>query len=282
VEVRGVDANRSDWDHTLEPSGSSIDTQSIDPQFVYALEPQPAIRLGMRLVKGFNEEAALRIMAARRNRNIDSLETLARAADLIPAELGALARAGALTSLSGHRHQAFWEAEGITPPPALWQERRVAESTGKYTEEGEVPAAISPPTSGDDLVADYQSLGLTLGKHPMCFLRKHFRNCLTALELREVRHGRFVRVAGVVTGRQRPSTASGVIFMTLEDETGNINVVIWSSVLARLRAPVLQGKLVVVKGIVERENEVIHVVAGHVSDETPLLGKLATASRDFH
>ncbi len=282
VEVRGVDANRSDWDHTLEPSGSSIDTQSIDSQFVYALEPQPAIRLGMRLVKGFNEEAALRIMAARRNRNIDSLETLARAADLMPAELGALARAGALTSLSGHRHQAFWEAEGITPPPALWQERRVAESTGKYTEEGEVPAAISPPTSGDDLVADYQSLGLTLGKHPMCFLRKRFRNCLTALELREVRHGRFVRVAGVVTGRQRPSTASGVIFMTLEDETGNINVVIWSSVLARLRAPVLQGKLVVVKGIVERENEVIHVVAGHVSDETPLLGKLATASRDFH
>ncbi|MEE9254227.1 MAG: exodeoxyribonuclease VII large subunit, partial [Pseudomonadales bacterium] len=285
VEVRDVDVMRSDWDHTLEPGNSSIDTKAINPQFVYELEAQPAIRLGMRLIKGFNKEAALRIMAARRNRAIDSLETLARSADLMPGELGALAHAGALTSLSGHRHQAFWEAEGVRPPPELWQERKVAESGGEYgerLEEAQVRGAIPAPTRGDDLVADYQSLGLTLGKHPMCFLRKHFRNCLTALELREVRHGRFVRVAGIVTGRQRPSTASGVIFMTLEDETGNINVVIWASVLARLRAAVLQGKLVMVKGIVERENEVIHVVAGHVSDQTPLLGKLITASRDFH
>jgi error-prone DNA polymerase len=142
---------------------------------------------------------------------------------------------------------------------------------------------------------DYRYLGLTLGAHPLELLRSNRKlssaltRCITADELTTSRHGQFVRVAGLVTGRQRPGTATGVLFVTLEDETGNINVVVWSSVLERFRAELLQGQLLRIKGVVEREREVIHLVAGHIEDITELLGALQTAgpqqspfsSRDF-
>ena len=148
------------------------------------------------------------------------------------------------------------------------------------------------------MIADYRYLGLTLGRHPMALLRHHkaFSGCRSARDLQDYRHGQFVRVAGVVTGRQRPNTASGVIFLTLEDETGNANIVVWTSILERYRAALLQGQLLKIKGVVEREGEVIHVVAGTVSDHTPLLtgleqdlrqekraaGQTPFGSRDFH
>jgi len=146
------------------------------------------------------------------------------------------------------------------------------------------PVALPAPSRGQDLLADYASLGLTLGAHPLALLRSRmpFRRCTRAAELPRLNHGRFVRVAGLVTGRQRPSTASGVLFLTLEDDTGNVNVVVWTSVLARFRAPILGGRLLHVKGVVEREASVIHVVAGHVQDHSEALGSLRTNSRDFH
>ncbi|MEE4382466.1 MAG: OB-fold nucleic acid binding domain-containing protein [Pseudomonadales bacterium] len=152
--------------------------------------------------------------------------------------------------------------------------------TGQNEEE---PVHLPAPTAGEDLLSDYAALGLTLGPHPMALLRDEpaFRHCRRASDLERMNHGRFVRLAGLVTGRQRPSSASGVLFMTLEDETGNANVVIWTSILTRFRAAILGSQLVLVKGVVEREGSVIHVVAGQVADFSHYLGKLRAPSRDF-
>ncbi len=141
------------------------------------------------------------------------------------------------------------------------------------------------------MLDDYRYLGLSLGPHPMALLRNspHLQKHSTAVDLNACSQGQFVRVAGLVTGRQRPSTATGVLFVTLEDETGNVNLVVWSSVFDRYRAALLQGQLLKVKGVVEREGEVIHVVAGHIDDGTELLAGIARQgasaenfkSRDF-
>ncbi len=285
IEVRPVDVRYSTWDHQLEP------TEGADPDaLLYPCEhPQAALRLGLRLVKGFNEAAAQRIETARPCNNPDEL---ARRANLNRREASVLARAGALEGISGHRYQAHWDVAGINDPAKLWQVADVAEP---YATE----VTLDAPSEGQDMMADYRYLGLTLGRHPMALLRGHkaFSGCRSAQDLQGYRHGQFVRVAGVVTGRQRPNTASGVIFVTLEDETGNANIVVWTSILERYRAALLQGKLLKIKGVVEREGEVIHVVAGKVSDHTPLLtgleqdldehvekeaGQMPFGSRDFH
>ena len=142
---------------------------------------------------------------------------------------------------------------------------------------------LPPPSEADDLRADYTSLGLTLGRHPMAMLRENeaFAKLKTARELEALNHGRFVQVAGIVTGRQRPASASGVIFMTLEDETDNINVVIWTRVLETFRSAVVQGRLVKIKGVLERQDSIIHVVAGHVEDWSHYLEHFSLKSRDF-
>ena len=144
---------------------------------------------------------------------------------------------------------------------------------------------LPPPVETDDLRADYTSLGLTLGRHPMALLRERpntpFRQCKTAVELRALNHGRFVQVSGIVTGRQRPSSASGVLFLTLEDESDNINVVVWTRVIETYRAAVVQGRLLKIKGVLERQASVIHVIAGHVEDLSQYLEHFSLKSRDF-
>jgi error-prone DNA polymerase len=144
---------------------------------------------------------------------------------------------------------------------------------------------LNAPSEIEDIKADYNSLKFTLGRHPMNIIRpqnKALKRTLEATQLPSIRHGRFVEVAGLVTGRQRPSTASGIIFMTLEDDTGNINVVIFNTVLERFRAETLKGQLLRVKGILERKGSVIHVVAGHLEDLSFLLKDFSMKSRDFH
>ena len=275
IEVRPVCVQSSGYDHRLEESLSP-------PRTLYPVErTQAALRLGLRLIKGLGEDVARRIECAR---PFTDHEDLARRAGASESDLGALARAGALASLSGHRYQAQWDSAAIKPPSALW---KAADAAEPYRPD----AALTAPSAGQDMLADYRYLGLTLGPHPMLLLRDHpqIANCRCASELSNFRHGQFVQVAGLVTCRQRPSSASGVVFLTLEDETGNSNIVIWTSVLERYRAVLLQGQLLSIKGTVEREGEVIHVVAGHVIDRTALLGTLAQhaddavfASRDFH
>ena len=272
LEVREVDVQRSGWDYRLEAPDPRHEPKG-RLRFPDPMTPQPAIRVGMRQIKGLSEEAAERIAAAQPFADIADLG--GRAA-LSGQDLDFLARAGALKHLAGHRHKAHWDAAGVdanrvaVDPGTIW---RAAEAHAPYR----TRARLNRPGAGDDLIADYRYLGLTLGPHPMSLLREDpvLRDCKTAADLLECRPNQFVRVAGIVTCRQRPGSATGVVFMTLEDETGNSNIIVWNAVLARYRAELLQGRLLAIKGVVEREQSVIHVVAGEVRDLTDRLAGLS-------
>ena len=186
----------------------------------------------------------------------------------------ALAASGALAGLSGHRRNALWDVRGVERLPPLLEGATIDEA----------PAALVAPGEGENIVADYASLGLTLGRHPLALLRERLtrQRMLTAAELRTLPHGRIARVTGLVTGRQRPGTASGVTFVTLEDETGMVNVIVWRDLADRQRRELLRANLLTVYGTLEREGEVVHLIAGRLRDQTALLGNLITRSRDFH
>jgi error-prone DNA polymerase len=186
----------------------------------------------------------------------------------------ALAAAGALASLSGHRRSALWDVAGIERMPPVLDHAPIDEAA----------PVLVPPGEGEDIVADYASLGFTLGRHPVAMLRERLarQRMSTAAELKELPHGRVARVTGLVTGRQRPGTASGVTFVTLEDETGMVNVIVWRDLAERQRKELLRSSLLTVYGTLEREGEVVHLIAGRLRDQTALLGNLITRSRDFH
>ena len=266
VECRPVDVQTSGWDYRLETrpparapaaeNGSEVDSEAA----------APALRLGLRQVKSLGEDAARRIENAQPFRDIDDLS--ARAA-LEDRDITFLARAGALARLSGHRYQAHWDAAGVDRPAALWQ---AAGGRRRYR----TGVALPGPSAGRNMAADYRYLGLTLGPHPLALLRgePEFARCRTAEALQRCRNEQFAQVAGLVTCRQRPGSATGVVFMTLEDETGNSNIVVWNRVLARFRAALLQSRLLLVKGVVQREGLVIHVVAGEARDLSHKLAEL--------
>jgi error-prone DNA polymerase len=229
------------------------------------------------MVKGLSEDTAKRIVAARERLRSEariSFEALAYAAGLDRREMNALAAAGALASIVGHRRRAVWAVTGVEPRPAILAGAPIVDLT----------PALSPPTEGQDLVADYASLGLTLGRHPVALLRPQLdrMRMSTAEQLKQLSHGKLARAAGIVIGRQRPGTASGVIFVTLEDETGTVNVVVWNGVAEKQRRALLGSRLLAVHGVLEREGEVVHLIAGKLTDYSRLLGQLVARSRDFH
>ena len=267
LEVRAVDVQASGWDYRLELADPAREPTG-RLRFPEPVTLQPALRVGMRQIKGLSREAADRIAAAQ---PFADAGDLARRAGLGKQELDFLARAGALEGLAGHRHQAHWDAAGVDRPTAIW---RSADVHAPYRTE----VRLERPAAGDDMISDYRYLGLTLGPHPMSLLRSDaaFRGCRTAADLLDCKPNQFVRVAGIVTCRQRPGSASGVVFVTLEDETGNSNIIVWNTVLERYRAELLQGRLLVIKGVLEREGEVIHVVAGEVRNLTEKLAGLST------
>ena len=248
VECRPADVQASGWDFSLEAPGQRAGQQACGP----------ALRIGLRQVKGLAEETARRIEQGQPFADIEDLQARAKLDD---GALTALARAGALETLSGHRYQAHWDAAGVVRPTPIGQR---AASRAPYR----TAVALPGPSAGQTMLADYRYLGLTLGPHPVALLRQapELRRCRTAKSLADCRHEQFVQVAGIVTCRQRPGSATGVMFMTLEDETGNSNIVVWSTVLARFRAALLGSRLIAVKGIVEREGMVVHVMAGEVRD----------------
>jgi error-prone DNA polymerase len=263
VEVRAVDVTVSDWDCTLEyPAAYGTDSVA------------PAVRLGLCMIKAFTAGAATRLLAARALLAFESVAELARRAALNRQEMSALAAAGALAALAGHRRHAHWQAAGIERATRL-----LAAAPPR-----EEPPAFAAPSEGEELVADHLSTGLTLGRHPLALLRRRLLRMrfATAADLRNTPHGRQVRVAGIVTGRQRPGTASGTTFVTLEDETGSVNVVVWRDVGERQRRELLGAHLLGVQGILERNGEVVHLIAGRLTDHSELLGGLLTPSRDFH
>jgi error-prone DNA polymerase len=285
-----ADACISEWECTLEEivvpadaetqcrspkdTGSRRSLRSTGTTPCRASIPQPALRLGLCLVKGLSEAGGKRIAAARRVRPFDDVADLVRRAQLNRHDIEALAAAGALAQLSGHRRRALWDVSGIERMPPLLADASIAEAAPMLT----------PPDEGENIIADYASLGLTLGRHPLALLRHRLQlqRMLTAAELHALPHGRVTRVTGLVTGRQRPGTASGVTFVTLEDETGMINVIVWRDLAERQRKELLRANLLTVYGTLEREGEVVHLIAARLHDQTALLGKLAARSRDFH
>jgi len=257
VTVLSPDVSVSEWECTLEEIGD-----------------QTALRLGLCLVKGLSQAGGGRVAAARKQQPFADVDDLVRRAALNQRDSEALAAAGALASLSGHRRSAVWEVSGIERLPAVLERSTIVEAR----------AMLAPPGEGEDIVADYASLGLTLGRHPVALLRERLvrQRMSTAAELKSLPHGRIARVTGLVTGRQRPGTASGVTFVTLEDETGMVNVIVWRDLAERQRKELLRSSLLTVYGTLEREGEVVHLIAGRLRDQTALLGKLITRSRDFH
>jgi error-prone DNA polymerase len=255
VEVRPVDVNASRWECTLEGEDLS------------------GVRLGFCLVKDLSEQAAERIVAARIQAPFAGVADLARRTGIGSHDLNALAAANALQELSGHRRDALWDVTGVERLPPLLD----------ATDINETAPCLAAPSEGENIVADYQSLGLTLGRHPLALLRNRLdrQRVAKADSLRDFAHGSPVRVTGLVTGRQRPGSAKGVIFVTLEDESGNVNVVVWPDLAEIQRRELLGASLLTVYGIVQREGEVIHVVAHRLRDQSPLLGGLLVGSRDF-
>jgi error-prone DNA polymerase len=259
VQVLAVDVNASDWDCTLVVEEGRRE--------------RPALRLGLRMVKGLTLEGVARITAARAQRPYASVEDLSARTGMEQRDLKHLAAAGALETLAGHRRQAYWRVAGIEQDLPL-----VAAPMEETQPE------LFPMTEGQNLAADYASLGLTLGRHPLALLRGILQRqrLVTAADLWGFPHGRITRAAGLVISRQRPGTASGVTFLTLEDETGQINVVVWRDLAEKQRRELLGARLLAVYGVLERQGEVAHLIAGRLRDLTPLLGNLVTQSRDFH
>lgn len=259
IEVRPVDVNISGWESTLEE--------------LHDRTRQPAVRLGLSLQRGMRIEAAMRIEEARAIRPFESVADLARRAGLDRADLQVLAGANALRSLAGHRREALWQAVGAVPDKDLLRPTSVAE---------EMPA-LAAPSEGDEIVGDYRAQGLTLGRHPLALLRKQLlaQRFMPASVLNEYADGRLARGCGLVTVRQRPGTAKGVLFITLEDETGNVNVIVWPDLVEQQRREVLGANLLGVYGVWQSEGQVRHLVAKRLVDMSHLLGRLTTNSRDF-
>jgi error-prone DNA polymerase len=233
------------------------------------------VRLGLHLIDGLGEAPGRRVEAARRAAPFASVADLARRAALDRRSLEALAAANALAGLAGHRHGAAWQAAAVSIRRDLLDEAAIAEAPL-------APEALAAPTEGQDIVADYRSLGLTLGRHPLALLRSRLdRRYATTDFLRTLAHNAPARCAGLVTCRQRPGTASGVVFVTLEDETGLANVIVHPKLVERQRQALLGARLLGVLGVLQREGEVVHLVAKRLVDHTALLGGLPTASRDF-
>ncbi|HYB65858.1 MAG TPA: error-prone DNA polymerase, partial [Steroidobacteraceae bacterium] len=263
VEVRPVDACVSLWDSTLEPRADG----------------EPALRLGLRLVKSLSQAGAERLIAARALQPFAGVPQLAARAGLDRGDLEALAAAGAFASLSGNRHMAFWEVAGTERPLPL---AAAAAQGGADFAEGR--PLLEKPGEGEEIVADYASVGLTLGRHPLALLRERLRadSLMTASELGGAANGAAVRTAGIVLMRQRPATASGVTFVTLEDESGQVNVIVWERVGAAQRRALIESRLLEVHGELQHQDGVMHVIARRLIDRSALLGQLTTRSRDFH
>lgn len=234
------------------------------------------VRLGLDRVGGLALEAAQRIVAARREGGpFANVEDLARRADLDAAALQSLAQADALRGLAGHRHQAAWSVAGVdTRATAMLRETRVHEA----------PVELGAPTEVAEMLADYRSVGLTLNSHPIALLREqlaHFKVQPSSV-LKTYPDGRLARASGIVTHRQRPETAKGTTFVTLEDETGVVNIIVWPKVFEAHRRALLGTRLLTVYGRWQREGEVMHLVAMKLIDHSPLLAGLVAKSRDFH
>ena len=271
IEILPIDIRKSKWESTLNPPEHN--RKKIDHQ--------PRIRLGFHQIKGFKKSSALKIIEARTNDPIKDIEDIKKRASLDKSDLEKLTESSAFKQLSGDRHQTHWTVLGLPPDLPIFKTR-----TARSKIEIKPNDLLPVPTEAENMRADYLNTGLTLGRHPLAMLREKkeypFHNHQTAISLETIKRGQLVNVSGIVTARQRPSTASGVLFLTLEDETNNINVIIWKNIFKKYRVPTIQGNLLAIKGALEKKGKVIHVIAKEISDFSHFLETFSLKSRDFH
>jgi error-prone DNA polymerase len=260
IQVRPVDVRYSDWDCTLEPDVRS--------------KKGLALRLGLRQLRGCSEKVAARISAAREQAPFDDVVDLCTRAQLDARHQDLLADAGALRGLAGHRHRALWMTSGVEPQLPLFGR--------ESPKEGDIVLPL--PTVTENMLADYAHSGLSLGPHPLKLLRSRLRAArfIDSRSLHAQPHESQVRAVGLVTQRQQPQTASGVTFITIEDEFGCVNVVVWNHVAQNQRRPYLEARLLAVEGRWESVDGVSHLIARRLHDVSSMLGELDARSRDFH
>ncbi len=263
VEVHPVDVRFSDWDSTLE-CGQQIDNKN----------SQPAIRIGLRQIKGVRKEAALKIIEQRKKYTFKSVNQLVLKCGLTREDLMALAAADALQGLSGHRHMTHWQVWGVEKPQPLLGQPIIQEAT----------PMLRAPSIQENIINDYATIGHSLRAHPMSLIREQLaqQGVVTSQGLWGIENDSVITTAGIVVGRQSPGTASGVMFMTLEDEHGLANLVIWPKIMERYRSLLLTSNLLMVRGKVQQADGVLHVISRSFEDISTRLANLDTRSRDFH
>ena len=258
LTVMPVDINVSEWDCTLEPDARG----------------ELGIRLGLRLVRGLRESEAAQILSARATLPFASVKDVGDRTALSKRAMRALALGGAFRSISDHRNIAFWNALGVERLPGMLEKTAAPDPS----------IALPAPSEAEDILRDYRQLGFSTGRHPLALLRPRLRamGVVRRKELDALRSGRKVSVSGLVTHLQHPHTANGVIFASLEDETGINNVIFWPDVFASFRHKILRSNLMVVTGELQNQEGVINVIAHHVEDCSHLVRSLPRNSRDFH
>ncbi|CAB3864604.1 Error-prone DNA polymerase [Achromobacter insuavis] len=275
VRVLPADVTVSGWDAALETPPADAPPRRPHPHAPASDEIRPAVRLGLNLIQGLHEDSARRIEAARADAPFTSTGDLARRAALTRHDLNALAAGDALLTLAGHRRQASWEAAASVHSRDLLRDAAIHET--------ETPR-LAAPTENQTVAADYRSVGLTLRRHPVELLRPQLaaRNFQPASVLNGYPDKRVARACGIVTVRQRPQTSKGVIFVTLEDETGPVNVVVRPELIERQRRELLASSLLGVYGSWQSVDGVRHLIAQRLVDLSDLLGGLSMPSRNFH
>jgi len=257
VVIQPVDVFSSNWDCTLERKNDQF-----------------AIRLGLRMVKGFTRSGAQRLVRLRNQISFQNLHDLSQRGGLSKSDLQALAAANALSSLvNSHRRRAFWAISGLKDPNPIFQNMQVSEGS----------PLLRTPSTAEEIQADYSSTGLSLGPHPLVLLRSELDQLgiSTSAEIYQKTNGQKAQVAGLVITRQRPASANSVTFVTLEDETGNINLVVWKRLAEKQRRELLGAHLLGAVGEVQRDGDVLHLIAYRLLDHSSLLANLANRSRNF-
>ena len=282
VEVRPVCINASRWDCTLEPIGIEDHHAVIPPARL-------AVRLGLRMVKGLANKYAATIITARGAEPFTSVDDLWHRARVPSASLVELAEADAFQpSLRLARREALWALKGLRDEPlplfaAATTRDAKSQQTITHEEISEPSVILKPMTAGGEVVEDYGHVGLTLREHPVSFLRQDLakRRFVTCAEAMQARDGRWLQIAGLVLVRQKPGSAKGVMFITIEDETGVANLVIWPSLYEKQRRIILTAAMLGINGKVQREGEVVHFIAQRLTDLSPELASVGQRNTAF-
>lgn len=283
VEIRPIDINLSNWDSLLEPD--DFDKARILPRHGSmrdVVRSRHAVRLGLRQIKGFSEDDAEKLVTAR-DEGYDSVRDLWLRSGLEVHAIAKLAEADAFRSLGLDRRAALWAVQALGAKSAA-ECLPLFDLSHQKPRDNEPDVILPPMPLGEHVIHDYRALSLSLKAHPVSFLRQRLieTGTIENASLPEIKNGRHVSVAGLVLIRQRPGTAKGVIFLTLEDETGVANAIIWPKVFERYRPLVLGSRFVRVGGKLQCESGVIHIVANKIEDLTPWLADLSEKATEIH